>query len=44
LETQPFMLSSAVLGSAGTHSQRERAEPEDNFMAGFSREPGRHER
>ncbi len=42
LETQPFMLSPAVLGSAGAHSQR--AEPEDNFMAGFSREPGRHER
>ncbi len=42
LETQPFMVSSAALGNS-------RAEPglttkEDNFMAAFNREPGRHDR
>jgi len=42
LESQPFMVSSAALGNS-------RAEPglttkEDNFMAAFNREPGRHDR
>ncbi len=41
LETQPFMLSSAALGSAHTQPTTTK---EDNFMAAFSREPGRHDR
>jgi type II secretory pathway predicted ATPase ExeA len=43
LETQPFMTSSAALGNGAAASPRSAA-LEDNFMAGFSREPGRHER
>jgi general secretion pathway protein A len=42
LETQPFMLSSAALGSA--HAEPKPTTKEDNFMAAFSREPGRHDR
>jgi general secretion pathway protein A len=42
LETQPFMISSTALGNGASPSPR--SAPEDNFMAGFSREPGRHER
>jgi general secretion pathway protein A len=43
LEMQPFMLSSAALGSGGQPSPR--SAPEDNFMAGFNRETtGRRDR
>jgi hypothetical protein len=43
LETQPFMVSSAALGSNGASSSR--SATENNFMAGFSREtPGRQDR
>jgi len=43
LETQPFMLSSAVLGNGGTQSPR--SATEDNFIAAFDREtPGRRDR
>lgn len=42
LEVQPFMLSSAVIGNgdkpSGLNSK------EDNFMAAFNKEPGRHDR
>jgi general secretion pathway protein A len=42
LEVQPFMLSSAVIGNGdkqfGLNSK------EDNFMAAFNKEPGRHDR
>jgi general secretion pathway protein A len=43
LETQPFMVSSAALGNGTSPSPR--PAPEDNFMAGFSKEtPGRQDR
>jgi general secretion pathway protein A len=43
LETQPFMVSPAVLGNSRT--EPELRTKEDNFMAAFNnREPGRHDR
>jgi general secretion pathway protein A len=42
LEIQPFMVSPAVLGTSRTEPTL--ATKEDNFMAAFNREPGRHDR
>jgi type II secretory pathway predicted ATPase ExeA len=42
LEVQPFMLSSAVIGNGDKQSGLN--SKEDNFMAAFNREPGRHDR
>jgi general secretion pathway protein A len=41
LDAQPFMLSSAVLGSRD--KQPALNSKEENFMAAFNREPGRHD-
>jgi type II secretory pathway predicted ATPase ExeA len=42
LEVQPFMLSSAVIGNGDKQSGLN--SKEDNFMAAFNKEPGRHDR
>jgi general secretion pathway protein A len=42
LEVQPFMLSSAVIGNGDRQSGLN--SKEDNFMAAFNKEPGRHDR
>jgi len=42
LEIQPFMVSPAVLGTSRIEPTL--ATKEDNFMAAFNREPGRHDR
>jgi general secretion pathway protein A len=42
LEVQPFMLSSAVIGNGDKQSGLN--VKEENFMAAFNKEPGRHDR
>ena len=42
LDVQPFMLSSAVIGNGDKQSGLNAKE--ENFMAAFNKEPGRHDR